>query len=238
MTLVHILAGLLAIVAGFAALFAPKGGPLHRKGGMVFVFAMLVMTGLGGLMAAMQFHIALQRMNVIAATLTFYLVVTALLTVRRRDPDARWIDAATMVIATAVGLLAIFIGVDAMGRSKSPLFPLVPALVFGTVALLAAFGDMRLALGRSLDPPHRIARHLWRMCFAMFIATGSFFLGQAKVFPEELRVLPVLAAPVVLVLVTMLFWWIRVLVTKRVPGPTSRRRRREGSAPARGLVAE
>jgi peptidoglycan/LPS O-acetylase OafA/YrhL len=189
-------------------------------------------------MAAMQFHIGFQKVNVIAATLTFYLVVTALLTVRRRDPNARWIDAITMIVAMAAGLFAIFIGIDAMGRSKSWWFPAVPVFVFGTIALLAAFGDMRLAMGRVLDPPHRIARHLWRMCFAMFIATGSFFLGQAKVFPEELRVLPLLAAPVVIVLVTMFFWWIRVLVTKRVPGLTSRRRPPAGSAPARGLVAE
>ena len=238
MTLVHILAGLLAIVAGYAALFAPKGGPLHRKGGTVFVVAMMVMAGLGGVMAAMKFDIGFQKVNVIAATLTFYLVVTALLTVRRRNPDARWLDAVTMTVAIAAGLFAIYIGVDAMARSKSWWFPAVPAFVFGTIALAAAFGDMRLAMGRALDPPHRIARHLWRMCFAMFIATGSFFLGQAKVFPEELRVLPLLAAPVVVVLVAMFFWWIRVLVTKRVPGPTSRRQPPAGSARARGLVAE
>ena len=237
MTIVHILAGLLAITVGFAALFAPKGGPLHRKSGLVFVVAMMVMAGAGAIMAALQFHIAFQKLNVIAATVTLYLVATSFLTVRRRDTKSRWIDVITMLAAFAAGLFAIFIGVDAMGRSKSAWFPAVPAFVFGTIALLAAFGDMRLAMGRVLDPPHRIVRHLWRMCFAMFVATGSFFLGQAKVFPEELRIMWLLAAPVLLVLATMFFWWIRVLVTKRVPSPASKRRRPEGSAPARGLVA-
>jgi len=55
-------------------------------------------------------------------------------------------------------------------------------------------------------------RHLWRMCFALFIATGSFFLGQAKVFPEELRIFPILAAPVLLVLLAMVYWWVRMRV--------------------------
>jgi hypothetical protein len=39
----HILGGSLALVAGFAALFAPKGGPLHRRAGLLFVYAMLAL---------------------------------------------------------------------------------------------------------------------------------------------------------------------------------------------------
>jgi hypothetical protein len=40
-----------------------------------------------------------------------------------------------------------------------------------------------LASGRISDR-QRITRHLWRMCFGLFIATGSFFLGQQAVFPR------------------------------------------------------
>lgn len=49
------------------------------------------------------------------------------------------------------------------------------------------------------------------------IATGSFFLGQAKVLPESMRIVPLLAAPVVLVLLPMVYWWVRVSFTKRIP---------------------
>ena len=48
---VHILAGSLGLLAGYVALFAAKGSQLHRKGGMVFVYAMLVMC-VGGLLIA------------------------------------------------------------------------------------------------------------------------------------------------------------------------------------------
>ncbi|HEX7466039.1 MAG TPA: hypothetical protein VF309_05315, partial [Usitatibacter sp.] len=54
-------------------------------------------------------------------------------------------------------------------------------------------------------------------CFAMFIATGSFFLGQAKLLPESMRIFPLLAVPVVLVLLLMVYWWVRVSFTKRIP---------------------
>jgi len=33
----------------------------------------------------------------------------------------------------------------------------------------------------------RVVRHLWRMCFGLFIATGSFFIGQPQVFPAFIR---------------------------------------------------
>jgi hypothetical protein len=60
----------------------------------------------------------------------------------------------------------------------------------------------------------RIARHLWRMCFSLFVASGSFFLGQAKVFPKPIRILPLLAIPALLPLVLLLYWLVRVLFTK------------------------
>jgi hypothetical protein len=53
----------------------------------------------------------------------------------------------------------------------------------------------------------RVARHLWRMCFGLFIATGSFlvqkpvvaFMGGPKIF--LLSVLP---------LILLVFWLIRI----------------------------
>ena len=41
--LLHILGGSLAIAAGYAAPFARKGGPAHRRAGMLFVYAMLAL---------------------------------------------------------------------------------------------------------------------------------------------------------------------------------------------------
>jgi len=209
--LAHLLAGLAAITAGFVALFARKGAVIHRKSGIVFVTAMVVMATAGAGMAAMKFHISFQKLNTIAGMFTVYLVVTALLTVRRRSAPGP-MDTAAMVFALLVGLFSIWVGLDALNRPKATWFPTAPALVFGTVALLSALGDLRMIHAGGLKGARRIVRHLWRMCFALFIATGSFFLGQAKVFPEELRIFPILAAPVLLVLLAMVYWWVRMRV--------------------------
>jgi hypothetical protein len=55
------------------------------------------------------------------------------------------------------------------------------------VLLLAVSEDIRtLAHGQS-SGRQRITRHLWRMCFGVFVATGSFFIAQQQVFPAFLR---------------------------------------------------
>ena len=48
----HIFGGSLAIAPGFVALTAPKGAAWHRRSGMVFFYAMLLMATLAVLMAA------------------------------------------------------------------------------------------------------------------------------------------------------------------------------------------
>lgn len=60
----------------------------------------------------------------------------------------------------------------------------------------------------------RIVRHLWRMCFGLFIATGSFFLGQgSKVFPAFVVRTNVLIIPAILPLILLTFWLLRVRFT-------------------------
>jgi uncharacterized membrane protein len=207
--LIHIVAGLAAIVAGAIALSVTKGGTLHRKAGLVFVATIVVMGLLGAGIAATKLHISFQKFNVMAGIFTAYLVTTALLTVRAH-PGRRWMDFAALAVVAAIAIFSAGMAAIGLTAAKVAWFPTIPAIVFGTVALLSAIGDIRMLRAGGLTGKHRIVRHLWRMCVAMFIATGSFFMGQAKVFPEELRVLPVLAIPMFAVLATMIFWWIRV----------------------------
>lgn len=53
------------------------------------------------------------------------------------------------------------------------------------------------------------------MSFAMFMATASFFLGQAKLFPKPVRIFPLLAIPALVPLVLLLYWLARVSWTHR-----------------------
>lgn len=88
---VHIVAGSLGVVSGFVALYAAKGARLHRKSGMVFVYATITMALMGAMMAAAR-GVA-PAANVPVGLLTTYLVITGLATVRPPSAGSRrWIS--------------------------------------------------------------------------------------------------------------------------------------------------
>jgi hypothetical protein len=173
------------------------------------VYATLAMCVAGATMAVGR-GVA-PAINVPAAVVTAYLVVTSLTTVRPPAAGARWVHLAGLLAALAVGVVDVAFAVDAFAnggrRNGMPAFPFV---LFATAALLGVAGDLRVMRSGPLRGAPRLARHLWRMTFALFIAALSFFIGQAKVIPEPLRIRPLLALPVVAVLVTMLYWLWRV----------------------------
>ena len=217
MRLIHIVAGLLALLAGAIALAAAKGSGLHRRSGRVFVVAMLAMTTTAAAIAA---FLRPNVVNVTAALLTLYLVCTALLTVRPDLRHARALLVGLMGVALVAGLLGCTLGLDALGSASGNVdgIPAPPLLMFGTVGLAGLVLDARLLWAGGIHGPHRLARHLWRMTFAMWIATSSFFLGQAKVFPEPLRNFALLSIPVLVVTVLLCYWLAKVLLPLRRRG--------------------
>ena len=166
---VHILAGVLALLGGYVALSATKGATLHRRSGMLFVCAMVVMSLSGALMEALNAF--KNAINVVAGLLTFYFVTTALLTVRRRTQSALWMDRAAVLFALIVGVVAFRAGFDLASRGRPEA---APAFIFGIVGMLAAAGDIRMMRAGGIQGSRRIARHLWRMCFAMWVAARRF----------------------------------------------------------------
>lgn len=210
---VHIVAGALGLLAGYVALYSAKGAALHRKSGILFVYAMLTVCVAGTAIAALR-NVA-PALNIPAALLTSYLVITSLLTVRAAPVRSRRLDVGLMAVALAVGLTCLVFGFEAVaspdgkGRNGMPAFPF---FMFGVVGTLAAALDVRMMRSGVLEGASRLARHLWRMSFALFIAALSFFIGQAQVFPKPIRIMPMLALPVLAVLVTMVYWLWRVRV--------------------------
>jgi uncharacterized membrane protein len=100
---VHIIAGLTSIAAGFVALYAIKDSPLHRKSGLVFVFAMLTMASTGAV-------IALARRapgTMLVGMLVIYPVGTALLTIRRTAVPSRRLLAGLLLMALAIGRCSV-----------------------------------------------------------------------------------------------------------------------------------
>ena len=218
---VHICAGSLGLLSGAAAISLRKGSRRHVLAGRVFVVSMLTMSA-GATYLAIVRH---QPNNVGGGILTFYLILTAWLAARRQDGETSRLDWVALGIPLTLGILTWISGVEKM-RAAGPSEDGVPAGIhffMGSVALLAAAGDLRMLVGRGVFGTRRIARHLWRMCFGLFIAAGSFFLGPSN---RPLRLLrsvglgrylsPALLNTgfylvlTILPLVLLIFWLIRV----------------------------
>src|SRR5258708_22582657 len=97
------------------------------------------------------------------------------------------------------------------------------AFFMGSVCVVPGAGDVRMLVRGGVLGAKRIARHLWRMCFGLFIAAGSFFLGPSN---RALRLLsavglgqhlsPALFSTTLYLILTLLplilliFWLVRV----------------------------
>jgi len=214
---IHIAAGALGLITGYIALFGKKGAGLHRKSGTVFVYAMLTLA-VGGIVIAALRNVA-PALNIPAGLIAAYLVITGLTAVKPLEKGGREIHIAAMLLALVVGMTTIGFGFQAIANGgKMYGLPPFPFFMFGVVGLVGATGDVRVLRSGPLRGTLRIARHLWRMSFALFIAAMSFFIGQAKVIPKPIRILPLLALPVVAVLITMLYWLWRVRFRKSLKG--------------------
>ena len=227
---VHIAGGSVAVASGYVALFARKGAPLHRRMGLVFVYAMLLM----GVSASVLAIARGRDSQVGAGLLVAYFLITALTTVREPTRVSRKIDLVMAGIGLGKGLSGIVLTVHALmaGVYLVDGGPVAAGLVANGVLLLAGVGDLRVLRTGVLRGGQRLYRHLWRMCYAFFIATGSFFLGQADEIPAAIRYWPALFVLAFTPLLAIAYWaWrlrprrqeraLATMTTKRVYAPAT-----------------
>ncbi len=220
----HIVSGTLGFLSGAAALSLRKGSRWHGLIGNVFVVTMLSLATTGIGMAIVRS----QPGNILGGSLTAYLVSTAWWTARHREVRIGVFDWAAVLFGSAIAATGLTLAVEAT-RSPTGMvyaYPPAPYFMLGTVGFLAAIGDTRLLVRRALSSTQRLARHLWRMCFALFIAASSIFLARQHLFPVFMHTSGALYVLSFFPLVLMVFWLIRVRFA-RVLGNKPPRRGKE-----------
>ena len=215
----HIGGGSIGIVSGAAALALRKGGRLHRIAGDVFFVSMLTMAAIGASVSPLMGHPLDSTMGVFA----FYLVATGWATVMRKAGAIGRFERGAFAVAFAGAVTALAFAVQA-ARSPTGLLGGYPPAGYYVVASLLGFAatlDLKLILRGGITGAARIARHLWRMCTALWIAAGSLFLGQSQLFPAPVRQSFVLFVPELLILALLIFWLLRVGFTKAFKEPAA-----------------
>ena len=207
----HIGGASLGLVSGTVAVVARKGERLHRAAGNVFFVSMLAM----GAAAAITAPLLPDRLTGMMGLFVFYLTATAWAAVKRPPGRVGRFETGGLIMALAiVGAQAWLaaVGAASPGGLVDGEQPFALAIVVAAITALAAAMDLRVIRKGGLSGAPRIARHLWRMCLALFITWGSF-AGQPKAQPEALRGSPILFLPALAVLGLMLFWLVRVRMT-------------------------
>jgi len=224
---VHIAGGTLGLLSGAAAMVFRKGSPRHVLAGKVFVASMLSMSGAAVYLAILS----RETPNILGGVLAFYMVLTAWLTAKRKEGETSKLDWVAPLIPLVCGTWILAIGLERL-FSHAPSKDGVPvgmSFFIGSVMLLSAAGDIRMLLRGGVSGTKRLVRHLWRMCFGLFIAAGSFFLGPsnrplrllssvglARHLPTALFSTGFYIFLTVLPFILMIFWLIRLWFGDRI----------------------
>jgi hypothetical protein len=208
MLLLHICSGIFGVLSGAVALSCRKGSRRHGLAGIIFAVSMM---GLG----ATGVHLAIVRHtpgNLFGGTLTFYLVATGWMTGKRKEAGSSLFDWSALAAVLAIGTVSVIFGIQA-ATSPTGLkydYNAGPYFFLGSIAAISAIGDVRMLLRGGISGGQRIARHLWRMCFALFIGSASIFLARQHLFPIFMRKSGMLVLLSVAPLLLMIFWLIRI----------------------------
>jgi hypothetical protein len=205
-----------------------KGSLRHVQAGKVFVASMLIMA-----VGAVYLGIVKdQPSNIGGGIITFYLIATGWLTARRSQGEISRMDWVALLIPLTIGILTCVNGIAVLrsGATSQNGVPVGMSFFMGSICLLAAVGDVRMLLRGVFGVKH-IARRLWRMCFGLFIAAGSFFMGPSN---RPLRLLSAVGLGqhlpsalfstglylflTILPLVLLIFWLVRVRFTNAFQG--------------------
>ena len=204
---IHIAGGVLGLVLGAGALLFRKGSARHIKLGRAFVYALLLMALTGSLMSVL----AGKPFDALSGLLASYMVLSgwfAFAEVSQRI-TLLCITGAALGAAFYVGI-EVFADVTGVRATDAPNGA---GYVFATIFLIALYGDVRVLRGLATRP-QQVRRHLWRMNFALFSATASFFGARPHLFPEWMQSSGILLFLSLLPLMLILFWMIKSKLTR------------------------
>jgi uncharacterized membrane protein len=216
----HVVAGTAGLVAGWLAIAARKGGPLHRRSGLVFVAAMNAMG-----LAAVGISVFEGKKDVASGAFAAYLIFTGWIAIRPLPDTGKRLSIALLALPGLFAAGGFARGLEALDRPGRQLEGVPAGMLFflATIAALAAIGDIRMMRAGDLHGSRRLARHLWRMCFGLFIASGSFVaqLVRMTFMPAWMRSISAILVMSATPLVVLLYWMWRVRLKQNLRGLTT-----------------
>jgi len=206
--IIHIIAGSLVLLFGYFALLAPKGLRPHRLAGSVFVVTMIFSS-----LSAAYLEYQLGEFPIMG-TLSLYFVITSWSIIKQEAGTVGAFEYGAFITIAAVAATFYKWGWDIVynGKVLEGTLPLEGYFILGSFAAMAALLDLNMIIRKGLKGSHRIARHLWRMCFALLLPTLSFL--DQDIFPDVIKGTLLLWSPIIVLILMMIFWLCRLSFTQ------------------------
>jgi hypothetical protein len=205
---IHTPTGTLVLVTAVVAMLAKKGSVLHRKAGSWFTVSMMIML-ISGIAAA---YLKDSIIDMMLGAFVMYTVFTAWLAVRHKKNETGLLEVIALIWVVGLAITAFSISISWRGVESSLAY-----LIWGGLAILCAFGDIRNLYLSGLSGTQRIIRHVWRIGFSLVWAALAFtdkivkMLGANLKTMQEEQLLLIVAVPTMVILITILYWIAKIL---------------------------
>lgn len=208
--IIHIATGSISIFSGFLALFTRKGSLFHIASGRIFSIAILI-TG-GAIIGLGIFGGSID--DVLGGLTLLYFVVTAWRTLQFPKLAINTLDYGLFICVLGLAMTNTILGLKA--KTLSLEYPSTQYFLIALIHLIAVVDDLYLLMKRRAVKKYCLIRHAWRMCLVLFMASGSLFLGQMRIFPAMLieHSVFVFFIPPLLPLLFMGYWVIRINIKR------------------------
>ena len=171
-TIIHVLAGTVALLVGLVAMFSKKGGKVHNRSGLVYVWAMIVVAVTALPMCVLQSFNLFRLFLTGIAVLSFYLCMTGWRATKQKKSGPtqadRLLTYGTLVVSVGMVGFGAYLLTDGVSMFA------VLFSFFGFLTFRNAQHDAK-SFGRTPEKMHWFYHHIARMG-GSYIATFTAFL--------------------------------------------------------------
>lgn len=166
----HIAAGFTALLIGLIAMFAPKGGKLHNRSGLIYFWAMVIVAITSTIISLRSSPINLFLL--VTGIFSFYLIFTGYRSTIVKNKTPQFVDKFATIVMLCTALVMLSLGAYDWLNGNGRLMIILG--IFGSIGGILAIADI-FVYRNGLDHPREwLLRHLGRMLGA-YIATFTAF---------------------------------------------------------------
>ncbi|RYF62889.1 MAG: DUF2306 domain-containing protein [Cytophagaceae bacterium] len=182
-TILHVIAGTVALLVGLVSMFSKKGGKAHNRSGIVYVWCMIIVAATALLMCGLQPFKMLRLFLTGIAVFSFYLCVTGWRATKQKKTGPTSIDRLLTYVTLVTSVLMIGFGVYLMVLNGLSFYPIVFSF-FGYLTLRFARQDY-VQFDKPKEKMAWFFQHIARMG-GSYIATFTAFLvnNMYRMLPE------------------------------------------------------